>query len=760
MFALGFVFLFCALVVGPAQGNPSNLEVCKSMLKPQTPKAARKAFSLEKHGHQRQDHYYWMRERDSAQVLKAIEAENTYFEQAFNKTTKALQEELFSELKSLEAEKSFSTPQKVGSYWYYALSLKQQDYPQYFRIPHSEGSTPQTPFLLDDKGDSLHQKLGSLVLDANALAKESEFFELGSLSPSPCGRYLAYSVDTTGRRLYRVFVKDLIHNTVKALGSVTNSNGSLVWGENVASHFLYTLTQDPKTLRSNTLLRVDPLKDVSEVLYFEKKEQFSLGMGKDSSRKYIFLHSHQSESSEVRFLNANEPLAELNLFAPAKPGVIYNIASAGAHNGFYVLTNEDSANFKIMFAPKETAKDPKSWRTIVPHDPNVYVSYLNSTRDFLLFKTRTKGIEDLTVLDIKNPDKTFAIRDRHADNADNKGVRNNPSPNAAVPAQFYSAGVLDFNANIIKYGTSTFNDVPEVWETRILDALFSNQASPLDKRLVNKLQLGRDHTAKNYVTRRLHVEARDGTKVPVSLIYKQGTALKDAPTLLYAYGSYGISIDPDFDFYNLPLLDRGFVYAIAHVRGGSFLGRPWYENGKMLNKKNTFYDFIDVAQYIKAHITQGGALFGSGRSAGGLLMGAVANMAPVGLFKALYAGVPFVDALTTMLDDSIPLTTLEYEEWGNPNEKEFYDYILSYSPLDNVHARRYPDVFAETGFHDSQVQYWEPLKWVSKLRHVALGPKRFLLHTEMHAGHDGGSGRTNALRTQARMLSYFINLER
>ena len=663
------------------------------------------------HNDVRIDNYYWLNQKENPKVIDYLNAENAYYE-AKTAHTKTFQEDLFEEMKSRIKEDDESVPYKKNNYYYTTRFETGKQYPIYSR-----------------KKESL-EAVEEIMFEVNKLAEGYNFYKLSGLSISPNNKYAAFGVDTVGRREYTLQFKNLETGELFP-EKIKNSTGGAAWATDNKTIF-YT-QKNPTTLRSEKIFRhilgTDPSLDIE--VFYENEEAFSTYVYRTKSDKYLIIGSHSSVSTEYRILEADNPTGNFRIFQARERDLEYNIAHYN-HN-FYVLTNKDNAtNFKLMkTSSKETSKE--NWKDVIPHRADVLLEDISIFKDFLVVEERSNGLNKIRI------------------------IRWDDSEDFYLPfeEETYSAGVYynpEFDTNVIRYGYNSMTT-----PSSVIDFNVDDKTKDVKK---EQQVLGGKFDKNNYTSERLWATAKDGTKIAISLVYNKNTEIsKNTPLLLYGYGSYGHTIDAGFSSTRLSLLDRGFVFAIAHVRGSEYLGRNWYENGKLLNKLNTFYDFIDCAKFlIDKKYTSVEHLYASGGSAGGLLMGAVINLNPE-LFNGVVASVPFVDVLTTMLDDSIPLTTGEYDEWGNPNEKEFYDYMKLYSPYDNVKPQNYPNILVTTGLHDSQVQYFEPAKWVAKLRDFKTDNNLLVLHTDMEAGHGGASGRFDALKEIARDYSFIIDLE-
>ncbi len=671
------------------------------------PKAEKRPKSLMKHGDTRIDHYYWLNQREDPKVIDYLNAENEYTNKVLAHT-KDFQKSLFEEIKGRIKETDMSVPYQNNGYWYYTRYEEGKEYPIYCR-----------------KAKTLENK-EEILLNVNKMAKGYDFYQVAGLSISTDNRLLAFGVDTVSRRKYTIYVKDL--KTGKILkDAIPNTTGGAVWAND--NKTLFYTTKD-KTLRASKIHRHQlgtPIKK-DQVVYHEKDETFGCHVYKTKSKKFLIIGSYSTLSTESRILDANTPTKSFQVFQPREEDHEYSIEHF--EDKFYIVTNWKAKNFRLMETPiHKTLK--KNWKEVIPNRPNVLLSDIDVFKDFIVLSERKDATEQIHVIPVKGKDYYLKFDD------------------AAFSA--YPKTNLDFDTKTLRFGFTSMTTPNSTYEIDMVTQ---------KKTLLKQQEVIGDFKASDYKSERIFVTARDGkAKIPVSIVYKKGFK-KDgkAPLLEYAYGSYGYSIDPYFSSVRLSLLDRGFVYVIAHIRGGQEWGRQWYEDGKLMKKKNTFTDFIDVGQYLVEHkYTSSDRLFAQGGSAGGLLMGGIINMAPK-LYKGAIAQVPFVDVVTTMLDESIPLTTGEYDEWGNPNEKEAYFYIKSYSPYDNIEAVDYPALLVTTGLHDSQVQYWEPAKWVAKLRATKTDNNPLLLKTNMETGHSGASGRFEHLKEVALTYAFLFDL--
>ena len=666
---------------------------------------------LEKHGDIRTDDYFWMKERDAPEVLDYLNQENEYYHK-LTEHTKDFQKSLFEEMKARIKEDDSSVPYKHNGFWYYRRFETGKDYPLYCR-----------------KEDSLDNE-EIIVFDNNKMAEGHSYFSQASYAVSEDNMIAAFGIDTVSRRQYTIRFKNLTTGEIYP-AEIKNTTGGAVWSND--NKTVYYSRKDEETLRSNQIFKhtlgTDPSQD--ELVYQENDETFYTYVFKSKSKKYIMIGSDSTMTSEFRFASAETGTTEFKVFQERTRGLEYGVSHYG--DSFYVQTNKDKAtNFKLMKTPV-SATEMEHWVDIIPHRDDTLLEDVEIFKDFLVVSERSNGLNRIHI--------------KRWDNSENYYL---PFDNETYDA--YPTTNIDFDTQILRYAYNALNTPASVIDFNMVT----------QEKVVLKEQevLGGAFNKDNYAMERIWATAQDGVKVPVSIVYHKDTPLNGtAPLLQYAYGSYGSTTDPSFSTIRLSLLDRGFIYAIAHVRGGEYLGRQWYEDGKLLKKKNTFTDFIDVSKHlINNSYTSASHLYAYGGSAGGLLMGAIVNMAPE-LYNGIIAAVPFVDVVTTMLDDTIPLTTGEYDEWGNPNEKESYEYMKSYSPYDNAFAKAYPNIFVTTGYHDSQVQYWEPAKWVARLREMNVADTKIMFHCNMDAGHGGASGRFEALKEIAEDYAFLLDLE-
>ncbi len=655
----------------------------------------------------RVDYYHWLRNRENPKVIDYLKAENAYTEANMSHTAD-LQEQLYKEMLSRIKETDESVPVKRDGYFYYTRTEKGLQYPIHCR----------------KKGSLEAQE--EILLDENQLAKGHKFFAIGIFAVSPNHRYLAYSVDTTGSETYTIYIKDL--KTGKLFQeAIPNTYYSFAWA-NDNQHFFYTVLDAAKRPYKLFRHQLGTAADNDQLVHHEKDEKFFISVRRSKSGKYIFMNLASQVTSEERFINADRPLQKFKVFAPRKYKVEYSVRHQGKY--FYILTNEDAINFKLM-RTRTTNISRSNWQEVIAHNPQVMLERIEPFKNYLVILMKDRGLKKIRVTDLRNGQTHFVDFEEPVYTVSFSGNVQ------------YDTDWLRFRYQSLITPTSTYD---YNMKTR-------------EKVLKKKREIPGGYDASQYRMERIYATAKDGTKIPISVLYRKGLK-KDGsnPAYLYGYGSYGISMEPYFRSNIFSLVDRGFVYAIAHIRGGGDLGRQWYEDGKLLKKKNTFTDFIACAEYlINEGFTSAQKLAIAGGSAGGLLMGAVVNMRP-DLFKAVIAHVPFVDVLNTMLDPTLPLTVIEYDEWGNPNIEEYYWYIKSYAPYENVTAQNYPNMLVTAGLNDPRVSYWEPAKWVAKLRHLKTDNNLLLLKTNMGAGHMGASGRYDYLKEVA--FDYAFVLDR
>ena len=685
------------------------------------PDAAQKPHTTDIHGLQLQDDYFWMRLSDeqkaakesdaqTTEVVDYLKAENAYTKEAMA-PTEGLQEKIYEEIVGRIKKDDESVPVLDKGYWYYSRYEEGKEYPYSCRKKGSMEAAEE------------------VMLDQPSMAEGHNYFAIGGRSVSPDNNLLVYGVDTISRRQYTLYIKDLATGEVFA-DRIPETTGGATWAND--NKTLFYTKKDPLTLRSSQVYRHVLGTDVSEdvLVYEEKDETFSCGIGKTKSEAYLMIASYATVSTEYRFLDANDPNGEWKVLQPRERDLEYSVSHYG--DDFYIVTNRNAKNFKLVKTSTD-ATTYEHWEDVLGHRDDVLLEGIEIFNRWLVVDERKNGLTQIRLI--------------RWDGSEDKYIPfNDPAYSAGVGAN------PDFNASRLRYGYTSMTTPSSVLEYDF----DSGEITQLKQQEV----LGGTFDPANYVSERLMVEARDGAMVPVSIVYRKGTERNGKnPLLLYAYGSYGASMDAGFSVARLSLLDRGFVYAMAHIRGGSEMGRHWYEDGKLFNKMNTFNDYIDCGQaMVDEKFTSSDHMYAMGGSAGGLLMGAVMNMAP-NLFNGVIAAVPFVDVINTMLDESIPLTTGEFDEWGNPKDKAYFDYIMQYSPYDNVAAQDYPHTLVTTGYWDSQVQYWEPAKWMAKLRDVKTDDNLLVMQCNLEAGHGGASGRFERIKEVALEYAFMFMLE-
>lgn len=696
----------------------------------------KRPYKITLHGHTRTDDYYWLRDdtRKDPQVLAFLQQENALFDEVMAPTA-SLQKTLFEEMTGRLDPDDSSVPYEQGGYWYYLRYEPQKEYPIYARRAGSMSATEE------------------VLLDTNMRAEGHEYYQLGGFEVSDDHRYIAIAEDTVGRRINTIRVLDTETGELIS-GQIENASSSLAWSRD--GEYLFYLNKHPETLLAYQVMRHRLGGDSSEdvLVYEEPDNTFYNGLGRSRSKDYIFVYHHNTDTTEVQWLAADKPLGKLQPFLPRETGHEYEIDHArgdhargehasgdhakgahaigsGADGKFYIRSNWQASNFRVLSVDLADSTEKEKWVELVAHREEAMVDGLQAFDRWLVLAERKDGLCQVRLIALDNS------VDRYLDGGDEAYV-------------MWPATNVSTNTDTIRYGYSSLTTPAQIWQIDLLSG---------EKRLLKADRVLAGFDTDEYASSRMLITARDGTEVPVSLVYRKETPLDgSAAALLYAYGAYGMSMDPWFRNSIISLLDRGFIYAIAHIRGGEEMGRQWYDGGRLMNKKNSFTDFIDVTQGLQDQgIIDPERTFAMGGSAGGLLMGAVINMAPA-LYQGVVAVVPFVDIVTTMLDDSIPLTTGEYNEWGNPNEKEAYQYMLSYSPYDQVCEQDYPNLMITTGLHDSQVQYFEPAKWIARLREKRTNQNRLIMHTNMDAGHGGASGRYRQYKETAREFAFLIDL--
>jgi oligopeptidase B len=700
-----FVFaIFLITISGVAQNWP----------KIQEPIAEKKDYIRVKHEDSVVDPYYWMisyfkKGADSTKVVDYLNSENDYWE-TMMKDFEPFREKLFNEMKSRVKEKDESIPVFKNGYFYYSKTEEGKQYYKYYR-----------------KKGSLKAK-EELLLDVDRMAEGKSYYSVSGFNISPDNTLMIYGVDDVSRRQYKLLHKNLETGEITDL-NIKNTTGSVAWA-NDGKTFFYTLKNEVTLLTEKIVRHVigdDSSKD--KVVYDEKDNTNYIGVSKSKNNKFILINSTSTTSSEYRFLDADNSLGEFTVFQSRIKDVLYDIAPL--EETFLVITNKDALNFKLMETPIDKM-GIENWKEIIPHRKDVLLEGVEEFKNFLVLNERQNGLTQIVILDRKTKKQEHLKFDEPA-------------------YTVYSLNNPEYNINKYRFGYTSLTTPNSQYEQNLISG---------KRELLKQNVIVGGYNKNDYQSERVFAIARDGTKIPVSIVSKKGIKNDgNNPTLLYAYGSYGNSTDATFSSSRLSLLNRGFIFAIAHVRGGQELGRQWYEDGKLMKKMNTFTDFIDVGQFlIDKKYTSSKHLYAQGGSAGGLLMGAIANLKPE-IWNGIIAQVPFVDVINTMFDESIPLTTNEYDEWGNPNDKEAYFYMKSYSPYENVEAKNYPNMLITTGLHDSQVQYFEPAKWTAKLRSLKTDKNILLLKTDMNYGHGGASGRFDYLKDVALVYSFMFKLE-
>lgn len=683
------------------------------MLKTQTPAPVAKKVPHEMtaHGVTRTDNYYWMRDdsRTDEEILAHLEKENAYVENVLSPLTDT-RTKLYDELVSRIEKDDSTVPAFSNGYWYYTSFSGENEYPIYLRKQELDGEP-------------------EVLLDANVMSEGHEYFSIGDYEVSSNNELIAYSVDTLSRRIYTISVKNL--SSGEMLPDVLEgTSGQVVWAND--NQHLFYVKKDPQTLLGYQVLRHKLGTQQSEdvLMYEETDPTFYTFIGKSKDDEDIYIYHSHTDKSGLTLIDANNPTAETNVFLPIKDGQEYSVAKLG--DMYFVLTNIDAKNFKIMKAPANATDDVSKWEEVVAHRPDVFIQSIEVMNNHLVVKEKENGMLRLVVHNLSTGEQKVL-----------------PTQDPIYGAYFTGNTQLDTNKLRLYYSSLTT-------PASIIDI----NLDTFETEVMKQTKVSDTFSSDTYASERVMIEARDGTEVPVSLVYRKDKFKKDGtnPLYQYAYGSYGATIEPTFRSSWVSLLDRGFVVAIAHIRGGQMLGREWYEDGKMHQKVNTFYDFIDVTKgLVDKQYADESRVFAMGGSAGGLLMGAIVNMAPE-LYKGVSAHVPFVDVVTTMSDASIPLTTGEYTEWGNPANKDEFETMLAYSPYDQVEAKAYPHMLVTTGLHDSQVQYFEPMKWVAKLREMKTDDNLLLFKTDMEAGHGGASGRFKRFESTALEYAFVLHL--
>ena len=672
------------------------------------PKAPFRPHQIEQHGHIRIDPYYWLRDRENEEVIDYLDAENMYTS-SIMAHTEEFQNRLFEEIKGRIKEDDSSVPYFENGYWYYTRFEQGQDYPVFCRKKENMNASEE------------------IMLDVNDLAGDHDFFSINNWAVTVDNAIMAYAQDIQGRRIHSIHFKNLFTGEIypDVIAGVTNN---FVWAND--NKTLFYTKQDPQTLRFSQIFRHTLGTPSAEdtLVYEEPDETFFTRVLITKSKEYLLIRSAQTLSTEYQFLDAHSPEGSFQVVHPRQKDLEYFVDHFEDH--FYIQTNFEAENFRLMRTPID-ATGINYWEEVIPHREDVLLEYCEIFKDHLVIAERNKALVQLRILPWNGEQEHYIAFEEPAYLA---FISINPQ----------------FDTETLRFGYTSMTTPRSIYDYNM---------NTRQRDLLKQQEVLGSFQSSDYKTDRLYAPAKDGALIPVSVVYKKSTPIDgSAPLLLYGYGSYGSSLDAAFSSPRLSLLDRGFIYAVAHIRGGEELGRQWYNNGKLFKKKNTFSDFIDAAEYLlDQKYVHPSKLFAQGGSAGGLLIGAVINMRP-DLWRGVIADVPFVDVVTTMLDDTIPLTTNEYDEWGNPNDKQFYEYMLSYSPYDNVEAKDYPNMLVTAGLHDSQVQYWEPAKWVAKLRATKTDDNILLLKTNMDAGHGGASGRYQRFKEVALDYAFLLDL--
>ncbi len=676
--------------------------------KPQPPVAEKIEKQLFMHGDTRIDFYYWMRDRENPAVIDYLNAENEYLRVVMSHT-EALQQKLYDEMLGRIKQDESSAPWFHNGYYYYVRYEEGGEYPIYCRRKGNMDAPEE------------------ILLNVPVMAEGFNYYRVGNYDISPDNRQIAFTVDTIGRRQHTIFIKNLETSETRPTHAEFAA-GDVVWAADNQTIF-YTVL-DPITLRYERVLRYNTQgSKAAEEVYYEKDDTYYyMGVSKTKDGEYMTISMSSSASNETLILESDNPYGSFRVFEPRQKDRLFVVEHYKGK--FYVITNKDAQNFRLMETPANRTGS-RNWREVIPHREDVLLEGMSVFSNHLVLQERKNGLREMRIIRQNDGNEHYISFDEEAYTA---GIHINEEMDTEIFRFSYTS--LTTPATIYDYNMNT-REQTQIWQQTVLG----------------------DFNPDNYETRRLYAPARDGKQIPVTIVYHRDIdPTGNNPLLQYGYGSYGFSVDPRFNSNAISLIDRGFIYAMAHIRGGQDLGRQWYDDGKLLNKRNTFYDFIDVSEFLIANnYTSPEKLFASGGSAGGLLMGAVINMRPE-LYKGIIAGVPFVDVVTTMLDETIPLTTAEYDEWGNPNIKEYYDYMLSYSPYDQITRQDYPNLLITSGLHDSQVQFWEPTKWTAKLREYNTADTKILLTTNMKAGHGGASGRLRRLQEISLQYAFLLDL--
>lgn len=676
-----------------------------------TPLAKIIPHSLKNHNDERIDNYYWLNDRENPEVIAYLNEEKAFYDQATLKT-QPFQKSLFEEMKARIKEDDESVPYYYNGYFYCTRFEKGKDYPIFARKKETLDASEQ------------------IMFNCNDMAEGFTFFNLSGISISDDNKYACFGTDTVSRRQYTIQIKNLETNEILPV-KIENTTGGSTWASD--NKTIFYSRKEEVTLRPDKIYKHKVGTEITKdkLVFHEKDETFDVSIYKSKSKKYLIITSGSTLTTEYRIVLAETPDKKFTIFQKRKRGLEYSISHY--NDTFYILTNKDKAtNFKLMTC-SEVATDKDSWVDLISHRDDVLLEGIDIFREYLVVSERFDGLNKIRIMPWNSSHEYYL-------------------PFEIETYTAFTTSNLDFDTEILRYGYQSM-----ATPSSIIDFNMRTKEKTI---LKEQLVLGGNFNKENYIEKRIWATAKDGTKIPISIVHSKNIELNGInPLLLYAYGSYGMTMDPYFSTTRLSLLDRGFVYAIAHIRGGEDLGREWYENGKLLKKKNTFTDFVACSEFvIQQKYTSAQHLYAEGGSAGGLLMGVILNTNP-NLYNGVIAQVPFVDVVTTMLDETIPLTTGEYDEWGNPNKKKYYKYMKSYSPYDNVKKMDYPNIYIATGLHDSQVQYWEPAKWVAKLRQFKTNNKQLFLDINMETGHGGASGRFESLKEVAKEFAFLFNLE-
>jgi len=714
--------IYTILVIALTFTSCKQTEEKKPYQLAEAPMAKQIAEELTIHDDTRIDNYFWMRLSDEQKnaetpdaqtqdVVNYLNAENEYLDKAMQHT-EGLQTKLYDEIVGRIKKDDASVPVKNNGYSYYTRFEAGGDYALYCR-KKVDGDT---------EGEE------EIMLNGPEMAKNYSYYGIGSRSISMDNKLMAFGIDTVSRRRYTIHFKNLETGEILS-DKLSNTTGSATWANDNKTVF-YT-TKDPETLRSNKIYKhiIGTNQSEDVLVYEEKDDTFRCGIFKSKSNAYLMIGSSHTISSEIRYVDANTPNDEWQIVQPREKDLIYTIDHYD--DSFYIRTNLDAKNYRLVKTPI-TATTKENWVDVIPHRDDIFLQSFDLFKNYLVAQERINGLRAIRVMNWDGNEHYIKFND---------------------PAYLaYTTSNLDFDTNILRYGYTSLTTPNSTFDY--------NMDTKEQVLLKQEEVLGGNFSVENYTSERLFATAEDSTKIPISLVYRKDIEISsETPLLLGAYGSYGSSREPTFSSSRLSLLDRGFVYAIAHIRGGQEMGRYWYEDGKLLKKKNTFTDFIDCGAFlINEGYTSSKHLYAQGGSAGGLLMGAILNMKPE-QWNGVIAAVPFVDVVSTMLDETIPLTTFEFDEWGNPKDKEYYDYMKSYSPYDNVEAKDYPNILITTGYWDSQVQYWEPAKWIAKLRELKTDDNLLIMDCDMDVGHGGASGRFERYKRTALNYAFLFDLE-